>query len=457
MSLPALQVEVRETARLIPYAHNARTHSEDQIVRLAGSIAEFGFVNPILVAGDGTVIAGHGRLMAAKRMGLDEVPVIVLDHLSDAQRRALVIADNKLSDLAGWDLDMLAREVARLRDEAFDLDVLGITDEELADLLGEIEDPGAPPAPEGDPDHVPEAPVVPVSVPGDVWWLGDHVVLCGDATRADHVAALCGDVAVDGCWTDPPYNVAYEGRAGKIANDDMSASDFRAFLQHAFTAAAAVMRPGAPIYVAHADTEGLAFRRAFRDAGFKLSGCLVWVKPSLVLGRSDYQWRHEPILYGWKPGAAHTWFGGRAKTTVLERDAAPVQVMPDGSIQIRVEGRTIVVTGERLAVEALDESILRFEKPSRSDEHPTMKPVGLISEMLENSTLKGAIILDPFGGSGSTLIACEKLGRFARLVELEPRFVDVIVQRWQSFTGRRAIHAATGAEFDAVLRRRRAA
>ncbi len=262
---------------------------------------------------------------------------------------------------------------------------------------------------------MPEPPPVPVTVPGDVWWLGDHVVLCGDATRADHVANLCGDRLVDAVWTDPPYNVAYEGKAGSIANDDMSSSDFRRFLVSAFSAAAAVMRAGAPIYVAHADTEGLNFRGAFRDAGFKLSGCLVWVKPSLVLGRSDYQWRHEPILYGWKPGAAHSWYGGRARTTVLEREASPVQAMPDGSLQIRVDGRALVVTGEKLSIEALDESVLRFEKPARSDEHPTMKPVGLILEMLENSTAKGDLVLDPFGGSGSALIACHKAGRVARL------------------------------------------
>lgn len=442
--------------RIEPFARNPRTHPDWQIAQIAASIAEFGFVNPILVGEDGVIIAGHGRLLAAKRLGLDEAPVIVLEHLTSAQRRKLIIADNQIAANAGWDEGLLTGLLTELREEGEDLDVLGFSDDELAKLLGGLEDVGPPPS-LGDPDHMPEPPPVPVTVPGDVWWLGDHVVLCGDATRADHVANLCGDRLVDAVWTDPPYNVAYEGKAGSIANDDMSSSDFRRFLVSAFSAAAAVMRAGAPIYVAHADTEGLNFRGAFRDAGFKLSGCLVWVKPSLVLGRSDYQWRHEPILYGWKPGAAHSWYGGRARTTVLEREGSPVQAMPDGSLQIRVDGRTLVVTGEKLAIEALDESVLRFEKPARSDEHPTMKPVGLILEMLENSTAKGDLVLDPFGGSGSTLIACHKAGRVARLLELEPKFVDVIVQRWQTFTGLRAIHASTGAEFDAVLRKRRAA
>ena len=440
-----------------PYARNARTHPEWQIAQIAASIAEFGFCNPVLVGDDGVIIAGHGRVLAAKRLGLAEVPVIVLGHLSAIQRRALVIADNKIADNAGWDEARLGAELLELREGGFDLDVVGFSEDELAALLGGLEGIDEATSALGDPDFVPEPLPLPVTEPGDVWLLGDHRVLCGDATKREDIEALCDGRLVDACWTDPPYNVAYEGRAGKIANDDMSSTDFRRFLVMAFGAAAGVMRAGAPIYVAHADTEGLNFRAAFRDAGFKLSGCLVWVKPSLVLGRSDYQWRHEPILYGWKPGAAHSWYGGRARTTVIERAAAPVQVMPDGSIQIRVEDRTVVITGTGLSVEALDESTLRFEKPSRSDEHPTMKPVGLILEMLGNSTAPGDLVLDPFGGSGSTLIACHKAGRVARLLELEPKFCDVIARRWQTFTGLRAIRESDGHEFDALAARMRAA
>ncbi len=445
--------------RLAPYERNPRTHPEWQIAQIAASIVNFGFTNPLLVGSDGVIIAGHGRLQAAQRLGLAEVPVIVLGHLSPAQRRALVIADNRIAENAGWDEELLRSLLAELRADGFDLEVVGFSEDELAQLLGDLDDVGGAPPALGDPDAAPEVPTQPISVPGDLWMLGDHRVLCGDATKAADVAAVCEGRLVDAVWTDPPYNVAYEGKAGKIANDDMSATDFRRFLVQAFGAAASAMRAGAPIYIAHADTEGLNFRAAFRDAGLKLSGCLVWVKPSLVLGRSDYQWRHEPILYGWKPGAAHSWYGGRARTTVIERDGAPVQVMPDGSIQIRVEGRTLVVTGEALSVTALDESVLRFEKPSRSDEHPTMKPVGLILEMLENSTRKGDLVLDIFGGSGSTLIACHKAGRVARLVELEPKFCDVIVQRFILFVGSSAnvfLETETGrVPYEEVLQMRR--
>ncbi len=308
---------------LAPYAGNARTHPEWQVAQIAASIAEFGFTNPILVGSDRVIIAGHGRLLAAERLGLDRVPVIVLDHLTPTQRRALVIADNKIAENAGWDEELLGRELAALRDDAFDLDIVGFSETELEELLGGLDDEGELP-PLGDPDHVPEAPARPLSQRGWVWQLGKHRVMCGDSTSKADMATLCGSEPVDACWTDPPYNVNYEGAAGKIANDHMESGDFRRFLTEAFGAAAAVMKRGAPIYVAHADTEGQNFRAAFKDAGFKLSGCLVWVKPSLVLGRSDYQWRHEPILYGWKAGASHKWFGGRTRTTVFEDQRPPV-------------------------------------------------------------------------------------------------------------------------------------
>lgn len=441
--------------RLAPYAKNARTHSDHQIAQIAASIAEFGFVNPCLVGEDGVLVAGHGRLMAAQRLGMAEVPVIVLGHLSETQRRALVIADNKIAENAGWDEELLRQELAALRVDGFELEIVGFSDEELEGLLGGLDgDTGALPS-LGDPDHVPEAAPRPVSIRGDIWCLGDHRVMCGDSTSLSDIGILCAGRHIDACWTDPPYNVAYEGSAGTIKNDDMSASDFRKFLYSAFHAAHSVMRPGAPIYVAHADTEGLAFRKAFADAGFKLSGCLVWVKPSLVLGRSDYQWRHEPILYGWKPGAAHSWYGGRARTTVFEAPGAPLRVMPDGTLQIEVEGRVLVIAGQGITVEAVDQSVLRFDKPARNAEHPTMKPVALISEMLENSSKKGDLVLDPFGGSGSTLIACHKAGRAARLMELDEKFVDVIVRRWQEFTGLRATLEGDGRSFAEVSDRGR--
>ena len=435
--------------RLAPYARNARTHSDEQVVQIAASIVEFGFTNPILVDRDFGIIAGHGRLMAARRLELPAVPVIRLEHLSKAQRRALVIADNRIAENAGWDETLLRRELAALRLEAFDLDLLGFDDSELEALLADVDLEETPPPALGDPDFVPEPPEArPVSQRSDVWIMGPHRLMCGDSTSRGEVEALCLGAPIDAVWTDPPYNVDYEGTAGKIRNDNMEASEFRRFLCEAFSAAFAVMRPGAPIYVAHADTEGLSFRAAFRDAGLKLSGCLVWVKPSLVLGRSDYQWRHEPILYGWKPGAAHSWFGGRNKTTVVEGAGAPVRVAADGTVQIDVGGQVIIVRGENLSIEAVEGSVIRHEKPARSAEHPTMKPVGLILGMLENSTDRGARVLDLFGGSGSTLIACHKAGRVARLMELDEKFADVIVERWQAFTGLKATRARDGVTFD---------
>jgi DNA modification methylase len=453
----ALQVEYRDTGALVRFERNPRTHPDWQIAQIAASIVQFGFVNPILVGSDGVLIAGHGRLLAAQRLGLPQVPVIVLGHLSDAERRALVIADNQIAANAGWDRDLLSGLLSELREEGFDLEVTGFSDDELAELLGGLGDDDSRIAPLGDPDFVPEPPPEPVTRPGDLWILGEHRMLCGDATRAADLQRLTEGRFCDAMWTDPPYNVAYEGKAGKIANDDLSATDFARFLVAAFSAAAQVLAPGAAVYVAHADTEGLAFRRAFRDAGFKLSGCLVWVKPSLVLGRSDYQWRHEPILYGWKPGAAHRWFGGRAKTTVVDQPGAPVRVLPDGTVQVDVGGQVLVISGRELKVEAHEGSVIRAEKPARNAEHPTMKPVGLILEMLENSTRRGDVVLDPFGGSGSTLIACHRSGRSARLTELEPRYADVIVERWQTFTGQRAVLEGDGRSFAEVAAGRRRA
>lgn len=452
-----MQIEMRRPEDLLPYARNARTHPDWQIAQIAASIAEFGFTNPILIGDDDVIVAGHGRLLAAHRLALPEVPVIVLGHLSPAQRRALVIADNKIAENAGWDEDLLRSELADLRSEGWELDVLGFSDAEIDSLLGGLEEDGAAPPALGDPDFVPEPEARPVSRRGDVWVLGDHRVMCGDSCSVEDMRRLVGDRLVDCVWTDPPYNVNYEGSAGKIQNDNMGNTEFRKFLLSAFSAAHAVMRAGAPIYVAHADTEGLNFRAAFRDAGFKLSGCLVWVKPSLVLGRSDYQWRHEPILYGWKPGAPHSWHGGRTRTTVIEAEGLGVRVMPDGSLQVDLGDQTLVVRGEGLTMETVDGSVIRHEKPARNAEHPTMKPVTLIGGMLDNSSVAGDLVLDPFGGSGSTLIACHGAGRIARTMELDPKFCDVIVRRWQVYTSLKATLEGDGRSFEEVAARPRKA
>jgi DNA modification methylase len=430
----ASSVEMIAVDALAPYARNSRTHSAAQVQQIAASIREFGFTNPVLIDHEAGIIAGHGRVLAARRLKMETVPCIRLSHLSESQRRAYVIADNKIALNAGWDDELLALELGSLKEAGFDLGLTGFSGDELTLLLGDIEAEGlteddAAPDPASD-RHV--------SRLGDIWLLGDHRLMCGDSTILDQVEALCAGALMDCCWTDPPYNVAYEAKAGKIANDDMADDAFKAFLLDAFGSAWAVMREGAPIYVAHADTEGLNFRGAFAAAGFKLSGCLVWVKNALVLGRSDYQWRHEPILYGWKRGAAHQWFGGRAKTTVMQAADMPISVGADGSVLIENGGATIRISGENLHVEELVSSVIRAEKPRRSAVHPTMKPVGLVLGMLKNSSQRGDLVLDLFGGSGTTLIACEKIGRQARLMEFDPRFADVIVKRWQDFSGREA-------------------
>lgn len=389
------------------YAKNSRTHSEEQIVQIAASIKEFGFTTPLLIRADKTIIAGHGRAMAARKIGMTEVPCIVLDHLTETQARALVIADNRIAQNAGWDFDMLKVEFADLSQLGFDLSLSGFDIDEIADLL-------TPPGTEGltDPDEVPEAPAQPVTAPGDIWVMGNHRLMCGDSTMVDHMQQLVKGQLVDMWLTDPPYNVAYEGKtkdALKIKNDAMADDQFRQFLRDAFVTADTVMKPGAVFYIWHADLEGYNFRGACRDAGWTVRQCLIWKKSTMVMGRQDYHWKHEPCLYGWKDGAGHLWAADRKQTTVLE-----------------------------------------FEKPSRNGEHPTMKPVGLFAYQMLNNTKGGDLVLDSFGGSGTTVIACEQHGRFARAMELDPVYCDVIVKRWQEFTGQKAVREADGVEFNTL-------
>ena len=303
-----MQIEQLSVKKLLPYARNSRTHSDEQVGQIASSIKEFGFTNPILIDAENQIIAGHGRLMAANRLQMKEVPCIRLSHLSESQKRAYIIADNKLALNAGWDDELLALEIKDLQELDFDVSLLGFSDDELSKIFNDAMEEK-----EGltEDDEVPETPKESISKIGDIWKLGDHKVMCGDSTMLAHVESLCSEIEIDCCWTDPPYNVNYEGTAGKIANDNLEDSQFRKFLYDAFVCGFTVMKDGSAIYIAHADTEGYNFRGAMLDAGFKLSGCLIWVKNSLVLGRSDYQWKHEPILYGWKKGAAHNWYSGR--------------------------------------------------------------------------------------------------------------------------------------------------
>jgi len=382
--------------------------------------------------------------MAARHLGMQVVPCIRLSHLTDQQRRAYVIADNKLALNAGWDEKMLSLELAALKDDGLDMSLLGFSDDELGDLLGLVEEEGP------DPDATPDVSDVTVAQAGDVWVLGPHRVLCGSSTERGSWERLLQGERADICWTDPPYNVAYETAAGSIKNDDMSDEKFRAFLRAAFVELLASLKAGAPIYVAHADTEGLNFRAAFREAGFKLSGCLIWRKDSLVLGRSDYQWMHEPILYGWKPGSRHRWYGGRKLMTVVEHgEGGAITRMEDGRWAIKTSDSVLIVDGAA-KLEEHPESVIFHERPKRSAEHPTMKPVGLIERMLKASARRGDLVVDGFGGSGSTLIAADRMGMSARLIELDPRYVDVIVRRWQEFSGRAATREQDGAQFDSV-------
>jgi DNA modification methylase len=436
-------IQLWKPERLIPLERNPRLHSNQQIAEIAASMREFGFLWPIMVDGaTRTIVAGNGRYLAALKLGLPVVPVVEESHLTPLQRRAFIIADNKIALNATWATDLLAEELPALKDAGIDLGLTGFSDQELAEILASV----APEAVEEPP--LPAVPVEPVTRRGDLWKLGNHRVLCGDSTCLADLERVLEGVPADAVWTDPPYNVDYEGTTGSIQNDAMSDQEFAAFLGAAFEALAAVMRSGAPIYVAHSDTGGYTFRRCFIEAGFKLSSCLIWRKNALVLSRGDYHWQHEPILYGWKPGAAHRWFGARDKTTIVEFDAPPFQQVGDNEWQIVLGETTLIVRGENLTIEPARGSVFFEDKPSSNPDHPTMKPVALIQRMLMNSAARGARVLDPFGGSGSTLIACESLGLRGHMIELDERFVDVQVERWQNLTGGKATLATTGMPFD---------
>jgi len=420
--------------KLIPYARNSRTHSDAQVAQIAASIKEFGFTNPVLVDGDGGIIAGHGRVMAAKSMKLDSVPCIRLDHLTEAQKKAYVIADNKLALNAGWNDQMLGLEMADLQGLGFDLELTGFSKDELASLM-------APEPTDGhtDEDEVPSIPEQPKSQRGDVWLLGEHRLMCGDSTQADDLAKLMDGDKADLVWTDPPYNVAIDGKAGKIMNDDMSDAEFRKFLDAVYARYFENMREGAVIYVAHADSERVAFTDCFKKAGLKLSQILIWVKQSGTLSRQDFNWKHEPIIYGWKEGQGHHFCKDFTLTTVIDDDLDIDKMKKDEMVAMLKQIK-----------EQMPTTIVRHDRPTKSDLHPTMKPVSLVQRMVEWSSMDGWIVLDLFGGSGSTLIACQKANRKARLMELDPKFVDVIVKRWQDFTGKIATHAETGKPFAEV-------
>ena len=379
-----MQYYLADVSELIPYVRNARTHSEAQVAQIAASIREFGFLSPILVAEDNTILAGHGRLAAAQKLGLKKVPCVKENHLTETQKRAYIIADNKLSLNAGWDSELLAVELSELEGADFNLDLLGFDEAELSSIFDADKDVS-----DDDFDVEKELEEPCFSKTGDMWTLGKHRIICGDATKLETYKTLLEDTKVNLVVTDPPYNVNYEGSAGKIKNDNMEDDKFYQFLFNSFVNMEQAMADDASIYVFHADTEGLNFRKAFQDAGFYLSGCCIWKKPSLVLGRSPYQWQHEPCLYGWKKKGKHKWYAGRKETSVWE-----------------------------------------FEKPKKNADHPTMKPIALLAYPIKNSSMTNSLVLDPFAGSGSTLIACEQTGRICYAIELDEKYCDVIVKRY---------------------------
>ncbi|HBO68195.1 MAG TPA: DNA modification methylase, partial [Acholeplasmataceae bacterium] len=371
-----MNLVMKKVTQLLEYENNPR-NNEVAIEAVANSIKAFGFKVPIVITSEHVIIAGHTRLKAAKMLELESVPCIIADDLTEDQIKAFRLADNKTAELATWDFSKLEEELFNI-----DMDMLQFGFEELESLVPDN-------ATDDDFDISDEIPETPFSELGDIYELGGHRLMCGDSTSSNDVKKLVDDVKVDMIFTDPPYNVDYEGTAGKIKNDKMEDNNFYLFLYDAFNNMFENIKPGGAIYVCHADTEGLNFRNAYKNAGFKLAECLIWVKNALVLGRQDYHWRHEPILYGWKEGAAHYFVDDRSQDTIWE-----------------------------------------YNKPRKNEEHPTMKPLELVGKAIANSSRRHETILDLFGGSGSTMIAADQLDRKSCLMELDERFVDVIVKRY---------------------------
>jgi site-specific DNA-methyltransferase (adenine-specific) len=390
-----LTFETWDIEKLIPYDRNPRVN-DHAVDKISAAIKEYGFRVPIVAKSDGLIVDGHLRFKAARKLGLTEIPVILADDLTDAQIKAFRLSVNKMAELADWDEEMLAIEMQELHDIGYDLDLIGFTLEELEEMDINLEGELEAIIDESKADDVPEVVENPVIKLGDLIELGNHRLLCGDSTKEDDVKKLMGGELVDLLLTDPPYNVAYEGKtkdAMKIENDSMSDSSFREFLKDAFQAGNSVMKKGAVFYIWHADSEGYNFRGACQDVGWKVRQCLIWKKQTLVMGRQDYHWKHEPCLYGWKDGAGHLWNTDRKQTTILE-----------------------------------------FDRPQRNDIHPTMKPVDLFEYQIGNNTKGQDVVLDLFLGSGTTLICCENMGRHGRGLEFDPKYAQVIIQRWCDYT-----------------------
>ena len=379
------KMELVDIDKLIPYVNNARTHSPEQINKLRASLREFGFINPVIVDDKFNIVAGHGRVMAAQAEGIKEIPCVYVDYLTEAQKKAYILADNRMAMDAGWDEEMLRVELEALQDMAFDLSMTGFDDKELADLFKteeEVEDDNF------DLDAALEKAAFVKK--GDIWTVGRHRLMCGDATSTDDVAKLMDGKKANIIVTDPPYGVSFKSSDGlSIQNDSLKGDEFYQFLLQAFKNMADNLTKGGAAYVFHADTEGLNFRKAFIDAGFHLAGCCIWVKNSLVLGRSDYQWQHEPVLYGFLQNGNHPWYSDRKQTTIWN-----------------------------------------FDKPKRNKNHPTSKPLDLLGYPIQNSSQANGIVIDTFGGSGSTMMACEQTNRICYMMELDEKYASVILRRY---------------------------
>lgn len=379
------EMQLVPIGKLVPYVNNARTHSPEQINKLRSSLREFGFINPVIIDRDFGVIAGHGRILAAKEEGIEKVPCVFADHLTDAQKKAYIIADNRMAMDAGWDEELLRVEIEALQADDFDLALTGFDEKELAERFSGDEDD----AHDDDFDLSTALEKAAFVERGDIWTVGRHRLMCGDATSAEDIAALMNGKKANLVLTDPPYNVSFKASDGlTIQNDSMKNDEFYTFLYNSFKNMAEHLESGGSAYVFHADTEGLNFRRAFVDAGFHLAGVCIWVKNSLVLGRSDYQWQHEPVLYGFLKNGKHRWYSDRKQTTIWN-----------------------------------------YDKPKKNKNHPTSKPLDLLAYPIRNSTQENAIVLDTFGGSGSTMMACEQTNRTGNLMELDEKYASVILRR----------------------------
>lgn len=465
------QIKLRPIDSLVAYARNSRTHSPAQVELLERLLLEYGWTNSVLIDDMG-IVAGHGRCMAAQAIynrgeqivfpngspiPIGMVPTLDVSGWSPQQRRAYIIADNQSALTAGWDTEVLGLELAELDAADFDLSLTGFSEEELADLMAELPEE----QPDADPDAVPDAPEVPASVPGDVWVLGPHRIICGDSTCSETWARLMQGERADACFTDPPFNVdlglknrrmdkAVGGNRdanGSIANDKMSSEEFAELLAGAFGNLFENLKAGAVIYYAHADKVADVFRSEFEKAGFHFSQMLIWNKGHHAIGMADFQPAHEPIGYGWKRGSKHRWYGGRKQRTIIETGAGgPITQLDDGRWAIKIGDQILVVSGEA-TLEESPSTVLFEPKPAASELHPSTKPVALVERLLGNSARGGDIVVDAFGGSGSTLIAAERLAMCARLVELSPKYVDVVCKRYWDYTGRRPVHAVTGDPF----------